>query len=336
MGNQRETASNDSEEIELGKLLQLFRKGFNRIFSGVLRIFLYLKKNAIKLGLLIILGIAVGLLLNTFIDKKLKTEVIVKPNFQSKDYLYDVVDEIQANILTKDTLFFSNLGIEVAEIRGFEVTVSPIENKELDKEDTKERNEYLDILQNYKENDFVVEAIKSEILKNTVLTHRITFYHRDKEKGAEYASKLVGYINDNPYFNELKKVSSENALERISKNTELVEQIDILVNNYSQQLSSENKVVGREGMVLFDKEKEVDITALLSLKNRLIKEIEEKRIEIFEQNNAIKIINFGKPQEVKKQFLNKSLTLIPAIFLGIFFVVSLITYLNKRSKELIE
>ncbi len=337
MADQTETTTTgDSGEIDLEKLLQLFRKGLKRIFRGILHLFLYLKKNAFKLVALIAIGIAIALLLTTFVDKKLKTEVIVKPNFASKDYLYDVIDEIQANIRSKDTLFFNDIGIDISGMRGFEVSIEPIENKEIDKEKTKQNNEYLEILQNYKDNDFVLEAIRSEVLKKAVLTHRITFSHKNPEKGEEYVTKLMRYINDNPYFTEIKRVSTENAESRIAENTELIGQIDELVANYAKQLAADNRTVGREGMVLFDEEKEVDVTALLALKNRLIKEIEEKRMEVSEQKEAINIINFGKAQVVKKQFLNKSLFMVPAILLGMFFAWSLLVYLNRKSQELIE
>lgn len=328
------TTPANSGEIDLGKLLQLFRKGCNHIFRGILHIFRYLKKNAYKLGALIVVGVVIGFLLNLIVDKKLKTEVIVKPNFESKDYLYDVVEEIQANILTKDTLFFRALGIDVNGMRDFEISIEPIENIELDQEKVKEDNKYLEILQNYKDNDFVLEVIRSEILKKTVLTHRITFSHKNPLKGEEYVGKLISYINANPYFKNLKEVYLNNAQDRISKNTQLLKQIDDLVSGYSDQLSKGMEAPTGQGILLFDKEKGLDITSLLALKNRLIKEIEDKRVELVEEKEPISIINFGKTQVVKTQFLNKSLTMVPLILLGAFFLWSLITYLDRKSSEL--
>ncbi|MGB5369035.1 MAG: hypothetical protein WBN18_01290 [Flavobacteriaceae bacterium] len=324
----------NSGEIDLGKLLQLIRKGFNRIFRGILRIFRYLKKNALKLGVLIVVGVIIGFLLNLIVDKKLKTEVIVKPNFESKDYLYDVIEEIQANILSKDTLFFSGLGIDVDGMRGFEVSIAPMENMERDKEKIKEDNDYLEILQNYKDNDFVLQVIRSEILKKTPLTHRITFSHKNPIKGEEYVGKLIGYINANPYFSELRQVYADNAEERIIKNTELVRQIDELVAGYTRKLSEKTDAIPNQGMLLFDQEKGLDVPGLLGLKNGLLRQIEQKQLELVEEKDAISIINFGKTQVVKTQFLNKSLTMVPLILLGAFFLWSLMAYLNRKSMEI--
>ena len=334
MGDQQPRTTSTNEEIDLGQLFQMFRKGLDRIFRAVLRIFLYLKKNAIILGTLILLGLAIGYLLTMFVDKKLKSEVIVMPNFESKEYLYDVVDEIQAKVLSKDTLFFNSLGIDVNKLRGFEMTIQPVESEDFDAEKLKESNEYLDILQNYKDNDFVLDVVRSEILKKTVLTHRITFTHKNALMGESYVSKILAYINDNPYYRQIREVTLQNAKVRIAKNEELIEQVDELVTNFNKQLSASESTSGKEGVILFDKERSLDVPGLLGLKNRLVKEIEKKQMELVEQKDAINIINLGKTQVVKKQFLNKSLLLLPLILVGLFLFWSLLKFLNRKSKEL--
>jgi hypothetical protein len=336
MGDQKHTMpSGKNEELDLGQLLQFFKRGLESMFKTLLRIFLYLKMNAITLAVLLVLGILIGFLLKEFGDKKLKSEVIVKPNFESSDYLYDVVEELQSKILAKDTLFFKNLGIDVTGLKDFEIHVEPIEKNEKDKEKLKENNNYLEILQNYKDNDFVLEAVRAEVIKNAILTHRITFSHRNPKKGEEYVTKLLAYMNNNPYFNELKKVYTENAIIKIEKNKELIKQIDELIANYSKQLSAEENNQGREGFLLFDKEKGLDVPSLLTLKNGLLKEIEKKQIEAVEQRDAINIINLGKTQVVEKQFLNNSILLLPTILIGAFFLWSLLVYLNRKSKQLL-
>tara|TARA_R110002167_G_scaffold206691_18_gene410809 strand:- start:15668 stop:16675 length:1008 start_codon:yes stop_codon:yes gene_type:complete len=334
MTKETQSHKSDSGEIDLGALLRMFRKGLNLIFKGILRIFLYLKKNAIKLGALILIGMVLGLSLNLIVDKKLKTEVIVKPNFESKDYLYDVVEEIQANILSKDTLFFRKLDIDVKDMRGFEISIEPIENLELDNEKIKEDNNYLEILQYYKDNDFVLKVIKSEILKKSGLTHRITFLHKNQIKGEDFVRKLMGYINANPYFNELQQVYHENSQFKIDRNQELIKQIDELVANYTAQLSQNNSTSASTGMVLLDNEKGLDVPNLLGLKNLLLRQIEQTNINIVEEKSAIGIINFGKTQVIKQQFLNKSFMNVPLILVLLFFAWSLMGYLNKKSKEL--
>ncbi len=328
-----EPNATSSDEIDLGQLLQLIRKGLNGIFRGILRVFRYLKRNIIKLVALIIIGAAIGFLLNSFVDDRLQTEAIVKPNFESKDYLYDVVEELQSSILARDTIFFNGLGLNVGQMRNFRIEIEPIEDEvEIDKEMAEEDNKYLEILQNYKDNDFVLDIVKSEILKKSVITHRITFTHKNPKKGEEYVAKILDYINSNSHFKELQQVNSKNAKSRIEKNEELIGQIDQLVSNFSEGLKN-NQNQGSQGM-LVENENGTDISSLLSLKSHLTKEAELKRVELVEQNRPISILNLGKTHVVKRPFFNKNIVLIPVLLLGLFFMVSLISYLNRKSIEI--
>ena len=124
----KEPANNapPNDEIDLGQLFRMIGNGFNRIFISFLSIFLYFKRNAIVLSVLIIVGGVFGFGLTKLVSQKLKIEVIVKPNLESKNYLYDVVAEIQANIEAEDTIFFRDIGIDVAMLEDFEIEVAPV------------------------------------------------------------------------------------------------------------------------------------------------------------------------------------------------------------------
>lgn len=336
MAEQRPTNSSpSSDEIDLGRLFKILGRGFNRVFRAFLHVFLYIKRKAIWLIALIIFGLAIGFFLNISVDKQLKTEVIVKPNFESKDYLYDVIEEIQGNIVAKDTQFLNKLGVDISEIKGFGVSIEPIEKKKEDQEKIEEQNAYLEILQNFKDQEFISEVIRSEILDKTVLTHRITFLHKNPFNGQQVVGKIMDYINANPYFIEMRTVYEKNAEDRIDRNKELIAQIDNLVQNYTQKLGQSNSNDTRpEGTLLLNAEEPLDIPTLLSLKNGLIKQIGDKQIELVQQKDPVNIISLGKTQEVKNQFLNKSLFLSPLIVLGLFFLWALLKYLNRRASDL--
>ncbi len=325
-----------SNEIDLGQLFELIRKGLNNLFKKFLRLFVYFKKNLIKIGVLIALGVGIGLLMNKLIPKKLKTEVIVKPNFESKDYLYATVDELASNILSKDTIFFKNMDVDVAKLDNFSIEIAPIEEVEEDKEIIEQNNKYLEILQNSQNNEFILSVIKSEILQNSAPIHRITFYFKNAITGEDYARKMINYMNSNPYFKDLQKVSAKNSEMRIEKNNGLINQIDELVAGYSKNLTNREGATSQsQGMVLLGGENGLNIPNLLSLKNKLVRETEDKRLELLEQTNAVNIQNFGKTQVVKKSLLGKNLVLFPSILLGAFFLLSFILYLNKKAKELL-
>ena len=112
-----------ADEIDLGQLLRLIKKGFHNLGNVFLRIFLFFKKYGFIMAGLAILGVAISFGLNQIISEKLKTEVIVRPNFDSKDYLYDVVAELTANIKAKNANFFTSIGIEMEDLEGFEIEI---------------------------------------------------------------------------------------------------------------------------------------------------------------------------------------------------------------------
>ncbi len=333
MENQQQPAStNNSDEIDLGQLFQMIGNGFKALFKRFLMFFVYLKKNIVILGGLLILGAVIGFALNFIIEKKLMTEVIVKPNFESKDYLYDVVNEVQSNLKSRDTVFFRKIGIAVEHLKGFEVAIEPIQEEEA--ESNKENDmEYLDLLQNFKDQSFAIDIIKSELFKKTVLNHRLIFKYENAITGPDNLHKILDYLNSNKHFNKLGEVARENIQYRIDQNRELIEQIDELVANYSKGLVESDRKVG-ENQVYLEKEGGLNVPSLLSLKNKLATEIEEKKLELVTTNEVVNVINIGNSQVVKKQFFKKSVVLIPLLFIGLFFLISAIRYLNKKTLDL--
>lgn len=322
-----------SDEIDLGQLFKLIANGFNRVGIVFLRVFLYFKKNALILIGLIVLGVVISFALSSFVNKKLKTDTIVRPNFDSTDYVYDAVDEIQSNVSSQDTVFFDKIGVSVGDLKGFKIEIEPILDPEESKEETEQELRYLELLQNFKEESFVVDIVRSELTKKSIIAHRITFTYLDAQKGNVIAEKLLDYINDNNYYDKIIKTARENAQLRIDKNTLLISQIDNLVDNYSKTLLQDN--TGKpQGSVYMENESALNIASLFTLKNRFLKEIEEKKSELTEQTEVLSIINMGKAQSFNSPFFNNKSFFIPTILIVLFFVISFIRFLNRKSRDL--
>ena len=329
---QRPNNQNSSDEIDLGQLFQMIGRGFRRIFKAILRLFLYLKKNALILIGLAVMGVAIGFGLNQIVNKRLKIEIIVKPNLESKDYLYNVVNELQSNIIAEDTAFFKSIDIDVTGIKGFEITIEPVEEKN-SRSNMDEDIKYLELLEKFQNNAFVSDVVKSEISNKSSLNHRITVYYKNAQEGNGYAKKIMAYINSNEYFNELVKIHRENALERIEYNEGLIKQVDELIISYSNKMANLQSGSG-EGRIILDAERQSDITDFFEIKNNLIRDTERKKLELYQQQNAIKIINFGNMQQVQKSLLGKNIVLIPFILMTLFFLVSIIKFLDRKAKEM--
>lgn len=321
---------NSSDEIDLGQLFRMIGNGFNSLFKVFLRLFLYLKKNFIILVSLIIVGAAIGYGLNQIVSQKLKTEVIVKPQMESKNYLYDVINEIQANIKAKDTIFFKSIGISNVDFNALEVTIAPVDDNKVG---TEGEMKYFELLQSFENTNGITDIVRAELENKSSFNHRIKFFYKNSESGRGFAKKIMEYINTNEYFGRLNEIFRDNASSRIQQNEVLLKQVDKIIENYTNSLATEKNSSLNERIVLDNKE-QVNIADLFEYKNRLIRDIETKKLELEENVNPVSIINFGRPQIVQKSFFGKSIVLIPIVLLLGFFFISFLNYLNRKAKEL--
>ncbi|WP_299431016.1 hypothetical protein [uncultured Maribacter sp.] len=323
-----------SDEIDLGQLFELIKKGLDNIVRGLLRVYLYFKKNFLILVGLAIIGVTIGYGLNQISETTKKTEVIVKPNFESKDYLYGIVSELQSKIKGKDYDFYSNLEIELEQLKGFKIEIEPVQAKS--NVDLEKSLKYLEYLGSLKDDNSIKEVIKNEVLESSYVNHKISFYYKNEELGQSAAKKIMTFINDNDYFKELKEIYLVNSESQIKENEALINQIDLLIANYSKALGSKaNSKENGEGMVLLGGEEGLNIPQLLNLKNNLIENTATNKLLKREYKETIKILSFGGAQQIKKEFFTAKLTLIPTILIGLFFIWSLLKFLNKKTKELL-
>ena len=91
---------------------------------------------------------------------------------------------------------------------------------------------------------------------------------------------------------------------------------------------------GSEGRLILENQEPLDIPSLFDLKNQLIRDIESKNIELKTNQDAVTIINFGKPHKIIKPLYKKYIFLFPAVFIGVFLLISFIKYLNKKALQM--
>ena len=328
--NQSPSTQNNSDEIDLGQLFQLIGRGFNSVFRWFLRVFLYLKKNILLLIGLVVIGLAIGYGLNQIISKKYKTEVIVKPQIESKNYLYDVVAEIQSNIKSKDTLFFKSIGVDDIDFNGLDIEISRVAEVGNSESDL----QYLELLQSFENTDAIADIVRAELQNKSSFNHRITFYFKNAAFGKVFSEKILKYINTNNYFNRLLEVYRDNATARIEEDEKLLVQVDRIIENYTNGLASEGSSSSNDKIIL-DNQEQVNIADIFEYKTGLIRDIESKKLELEEHIEPVSIINLGQPQVEQKSFFGKSIVLIPIIFISACFSLSALIYLDKKSKSII-
>ena len=328
-GNQPTT----SDEIDLGQLSKLLRSGFNSLFKGFLGVFVYLKRNFYWLAGLTLLGMLIGFGLKLWTGSKLKLDVIVTPQFETKNYLLDAIAEIQSNIKAKDTAYLQSLGMDMETVQNekFEIEITSLRPKA--DAGLKEEMALLELLKDLENSGAIADILRSELQDKTTKDMRITFSFKNPKIGEEYSRKVMNYINRNDYYGGLLEVYNENAKERIERNDTLIKQIDILIENYTERMLKEQGIA--EGRLILENQEPLNIPSLFTLKNQLIQDSEAKRLELKKRDDLITINNFGKPYQEEKPFFKKKLVFFPALLLGIFFLISFLKFLNAKSEELL-
>lgn len=319
-----------NDEIDLGQLFKLIGTWFQVLFRNFLVVFVYLKKNIFWLAGLVILGAIFGYVINQFSEGTQRLDVIVKPNLDTKNYLYNVIEELQADIAAKDTIFFNSLGMDIEKMEGFEIEILSLKNQITSSLD--DEMKVLELLKDFESNGAISDILRSQLQDKTTRDERITFYFRNSEIGEEYAHKIIAYINSNPYYRELIKVYTENAQNRIAQNDSLIRQVDVLIKNYTTKMLKEQAT--SEGRLVLENQEPLNIPSLFSLKNSLIESSQAKRLELERRQEAITIVNFGKSYNTPKPLYRKKIILFPLLFLGVFFLTGFIRFLNGKSKEM--
>ncbi len=111
----------------------------------------------------------------------------------------------------------------------------------------------------------------------------------------------MDYINSNSYYKEIVKTYTENAQDRIKQNDSLVQQIDVLIANYSRKMLSENTAT--EGRIVLDNEQQLNVPELFTLKNQLIRDTETKKLELEREKRCDHHYKFWETSEINQTTL---------------------------------
>lgn len=322
-----------SDELDLGALFSKIQKGINSLLTflkmSFLRGYMLVKVNLVWIIGLIVLGFIVGKSAEVLIGYKYELNVIVTPNLDSKSYLNQVVKDIQAHIESKDTAFFKSKGMDIDEMDGFEIEVVPIKGSNPD--EYEQELEFLGFLKDTENPEILQNLLNGIIQDQTTPDQTIIFRFKDVSTGEKYAKKLINYINSNPYYKKLDQVFVKNAKIRVKLNEDLMDQLDVLIRNYSKMLASQKDA--STGSFVLENQEPLNIPALFNLKNEIIRDSELKRIELEKREGAITIISFGKPRIVEMEPLLKYTILLPLIFLGILILIAIIKQVNKKAEQ---
>lgn len=338
MSNDLPNKQTRSDEIDLGVLFTKIRNGFVRLGNSlakgitflVLSIYIYIKTHFFWLAGLVVLGSSLGLLLEFKDGQTYELNVMVKPSLDSKNYLYTTIEDIRNNIEAEDTAFFDALGMDISQMKGFDIEIVSLKAGDDDK--LSKELEYLAFL---KESGIVELA---EQLTNSIVQDRatqeqiITFYFNDPEIGADYAQKIMDYLNANPFYKRIEQVLIRNAEARIERNEELITQVDGLIKSYTESMV--NQQPATSGSLVLENKEPLNVPSLFTLKTELIRDTEAKRLELENRDGPVLVLSLGKPRIAELPVTNKKPVQLALILLVMYFGISTLKFLNRKAEEM--
>jgi len=292
-----DSTKQDNQEIDLFKI----------IYSSLILIKEFIKKNFIPFMILSIIGASLGYFISPKL-KKYESRIILTPNFNSTDFLYNEIDYINSRIQDKDTVFLKKIG--------FNHTISNIEIKPIISvyQFVQSNDKNFDLIKLFAEDGDINKVAEDEKTAKNYSNHQITITTKYPNLDTKQIELLFKYLNNNSYYNNLKDISAQNLDKRIQTNSFTIDQINDILNKFSEENSHEKS----SNLVYFNDN--TQLNEIISTKNAIIKENENIIQGRLTSDKTIKEISQSLNIKQKSKS-NLFIIIFPIVFIFIYLTI---------------
>lgn len=304
------------QEIDLVQISKKISAFFDGISTSIFRGIQFFIHNLKVISLLVVIGFGVGLFFDKT-QKQFNNEIIVKPNFESVDYLYSKIDLIQSKIQTNDTAFFKAIGIPNSP-KITKISIEPI----IDVFKFVNNNEQnLEVLKLITANSDLKSIVNEKTTVKNYPFYSIVFTTNGVLKDEQTVKALLNYINTSSYYSRIQKIQLTNIAQRIKENNQLVAQIDAVLNKFSNTQTGYQK---SDKLVYYNEN--TQLNDIIKTKDGLLRENANLKLELITSDKIVKensvVINI-----LKKEAIDGKLKFILPI---LFILIYLLTYHFKK------
>lgn len=211
---------NSSDEIDLGQLFQMIGRGFQKFFNFIGSIFkgifhliilflLFVQKNIIVIAAAVIIGGVGGFILDRATPEKYISRMVVEPNFNSVQQLYNNIDFYNDLAKAEDSVALAT-ALNITEHEASTI-------KEIFTDSYSDENQKIKLFDQFiKELDTTtIKAIDYEnYLENfnslDARFHQISVISTDNKVAKKAQPAIINSISVNEYFKLQKKINDEN------------------------------------------------------------------------------------------------------------------------------
>lgn len=325
--------NNDNQEIDLSQISNGIGKLFDKILLSIFNVIQFFKNKIIWLGLLFILGAGLGFYLDS--ERVYDSQIIVSPAGGGVDYLYSKIDLLSSKLAENDQAFIKGIGIKnSSQIQS--IKIEPIidlynfVNNNTAIASNAQNTQNFEVIKLLAESNDINSVIKDELTSKNYPYHSLVITSKDKINQNEIIKPILKYLNTDDYLNQITKITKENILIQLEKNKNEIVQVDSLINTISRNIGKNDK-----GSNLIYNNENNQLTGLFDLKNKLVSEIANDKIQLVKIDTFIKDVSIT-PNVINSKGLNGKLKLVlPFLFCFIFIFISVFIsfYRNQAAKQ---
>ncbi|MGO2102944.1 MAG: copper transporter family protein [Psychroflexus halocasei] len=315
--------NNQSEEIDLGDLFKLIKRGFNKIGELFLMLIVFLKRNAIILISLIVVGAALGYFLQSSSKKYNESSVTIHSFYESQDYIYKSVNELNWEIKNRHEILAEEFNINADTLKMISVRIKPLERVTSLSDEEKE---YITLLK--EEGAYSQEDLMQIVLRSSEL-HKIKIKHPEGFDITHFFEAFRKRLLENKSYAEIHQTEIKNIKESIKSNRESIRQIDTILKSYNANLNQKN--LGNS--TFYSSENNLNVGEILSEKKELRYSISRLEEKLTVQKDFISPIDEPKTAEFEEPTLSKEIITIPVLLIFLYLGIRFVIYLNRKAKH---
>ncbi|HLW31040.1 MAG TPA: hypothetical protein VKX40_02180 [Aequorivita sp.] len=314
---------NSSEEIDLGYLLKKSNDAFKSLARGIFQALNFFKKYYIWIIVLVIVGFGIGYYKDVNEKKFFDNQVVVIPNFESVDYLYDKIEAINLKIRAGDTIYLKTVfGENVGEIATMEI--EPI--VDIYNFVSKSRTN-IDILRIISQNQNFSDYVKDISTSKYYKYHRIKIPIRGKEISEKVLDDLFAYLNSNEHFRAYQEIYTETKAYDLKEHFEMITQVDSLVKASSRMYDIGSNVSVNNNS---------DLHYLIERKRLLIDDLYHIKMELLDYSSPIKVVSADYNLKPEKLIELSNKVKYPIMMVFLFSMIFFCLYLLKNLRKYAE
>ena len=290
-------------------------QGVGKTMSGfggfVFKTMQFVIRNIIIVALLLIVGFALGIYLDSS-AKKYNHTLTVSPNFGSVEYLYSKIELLQSKIRENDTVFLKSVGFSnPSAIR--KIKIEPIVDiYRL----AKQEDIYFRTLSLLAEGASMQQVMEDKVTARNYRFHQIMFSSNNPISEKGLISELLAFLNESAFFAKLQTQYRSSLESKIVANESTLTEIDNIL-----RTSVQNSEAGKpaSGTIVYTEKSQLNDVILT--KNLLLHSQEENRIDMMMYDKIIKesavMVNM-KQHPVAGGIMK---FLVPLVFILIFALI---------------